>query len=254
MVLAAWPDAAELCGYCDAPDMTPELVEALVRLTEEIIGEPLGHTVRKLFPQALDRSIRDEVVLAWEGRKGGPSRKGGLRLSNKLSSANHVQISAMRFPRPKGGAYPADWGQFSVRVRSSAPAALQVLTSLGRYAELAQTFFARADSPQWWDSLAQARAAHPKALALGRLRFASQRGWAISERLGWINCWGSRAAAELGLQQQDAAACAERVECTADGGRLLWLTAAPFDFGDEGHRSRHAALMNHLAPHRHDGD
>jgi len=68
MVLTALPDTAELRGYCDVADMTPELVEAMVRLTEEIIGEPLGHTVRKLFPQALDHSIRDEVALAWEGR------------------------------------------------------------------------------------------------------------------------------------------------------------------------------------------
>jgi len=160
----------------------------------------------------------------------------------------------MRFPRPRGGAYPADWGQFSIRVRRSAPTALQVLGSLNRYAELAQAFFARADSPQWWDSLAQARAAHPEGVAIRRFRFASERGWAISERIGWINCWGSRGAAELGLQQQDAAACAERMERTACGGRLLWLTAAPFDFSDESHRGRYAALMDHLAPNRHDGD
>jgi hypothetical protein len=62
--------------------MTPDLVERLVMEVEDAIGEPVRHTIRKLFPKRLDRSIADEVALAWKA----PKRV--LMLSNQFSRPN----------------------------------------------------------------------------------------------------------------------------------------------------------------------
>jgi hypothetical protein len=63
------PRKATLVGFCPSSNMTPALVERLVVETEEAIGEPIRHTIRKLFPKEIDRSIADEVELAWKAPK-----------------------------------------------------------------------------------------------------------------------------------------------------------------------------------------
>src|SRR5687768_5952865 len=115
MVQFCPPDAVELRGYTTAAQMTPALVEKIVVETETALGEPIRHAVRKLFPKPLGVSLQEEVELAWKA----PKRV--LHLSNKMSRPNHVVITARRFPRPTGGAFPADWGQFSIQIRRSAP-------------------------------------------------------------------------------------------------------------------------------------
>jgi hypothetical protein len=246
VTLVRWPDAIESRGYCTSAKMTPILVERIVRATEDAIGEPIRHSTRNTFPKPLELAIQDEVALAWQA----PSRV--LKLSNTLSRANHLSISASRFPRPIGGAYPADWAQFTIRIRAGAPDALKVLEGIRDYAGIAGAFFARADSPAWWDSRDRAKDRLP-AVEQARLRIPSEEGWAISERLGWINYFGPRAVDELGFTGSAAELGVEKIEDTADGGRLLWLSKAPFDFDDEAHRHRYLALMDRLEPHRHAG-
>jgi hypothetical protein len=123
---AGSPRMAQLVGYCPSSTMTSALMERLVLETAEAIGEPIMHTIRKTFPQPLDRSIADEVELGWKA----PKRP--LMLCNQLSRPNHVLITANRFPRPKGGAYPADFGVFSIGISSAAPRALDLLTRVQR--------------------------------------------------------------------------------------------------------------------------
>jgi len=118
------PRKATLVGFCPSSNMTPALVARLVLETEEAIAEPIRHTIRKLFPKKLDRSIADEVELAWK------ARKRVLMLSNQLSCPNHVLITANRFPRPQGGSYPADFGVFCIGINNAAPRALDLLTRL----------------------------------------------------------------------------------------------------------------------------
>ena len=63
---SGWPHKATLIGFCPSSKMTPALVERLVLETEDAIGEPIRHTIRKVFPKLLDRCIADEVELAWK--------------------------------------------------------------------------------------------------------------------------------------------------------------------------------------------
>ena len=56
---SGWPHKATLIGFCPSSKMTPALVERLVLETEDAIGEPIRHTIRKVFPKLLDRSIAD---------------------------------------------------------------------------------------------------------------------------------------------------------------------------------------------------
>jgi hypothetical protein len=244
MVGYALPGRAELAGYCQVESMTAGLVERIVEVTEEAIGEPIRHTARKLFPKPLDRSILEEVELAWK------ASKRVLELSNKLSRENYVRITASRYPRPRDGAYPADWGQFSLSMKQDAPNALDVLRRLPTYAAMSTAFMARADSPEWWTSMEVARV--ERGLAHGalveKLRFVSEAGWAIAERLGWGTYIGPRCAREFG--SLDAA---EIVRQEPDGGVTVWITAEPFDFRNEAHFARYAALREQLARHCYQG-
>lgn len=244
MVLFTFPEFAELVGYSHSAHMTPALVESIVEASEEAIGEPIRHTARKLFPKPLDCGIREEVELAWKA----PKRT--LRLSNKLSRANYTAITAHRFARPKGGAYPADWGSFRIQIKHDAPQALELLRRLPRYAAMSGAFMSRVDSPQWWTSMNEVQA--ERGLAPGsllkQLRFVSEDGWAIAERLGWGTYLGPLCAREFGAMD-----AAERVQHEADGGVTVWITAEPFDFRKEEHFARYQALCEQLAPHAHRG-
>ena len=238
------PCKATLVGFCPASNMTPALVERLVLETEEVIGEPIRHTIRKLFPKKLDRSIADEVELAWK------SRKRVLMLSNQLSRPNHVLITANRFPRPHGGSYPADFGVFCIGVNNTAPRALDLLTRLQTYATLSGAFMARVDSPTWMESTDAVLKEHGLApeTFFPRIRFISENGWGISERFGWGTYIGPRCALVFGSLDTP-----EVIEWCADGGAVVWLTKAPFDFRNEAHFSRHKALMKELSDHLHPG-
>jgi hypothetical protein len=240
MVLSALPDYAELAGYCAAAGMTPALVESLVETSEQAIGEPIRHSARKLFPAPLKLGIREEVELAWKA----PKRV--LHLSNKLSRPNYTMITARPFPRPKGGHYPADWGRFSVRIKHDAPQALELLQRLPSYAALSGAFMARADSPQWWSSMNAVHAERglgPGSLVT-KLRFYSEAGWAIGERLGWGTWLGPRCAREFGRIE-----AAELVQEQLDGGACVWITKEPFDFRRQEHLARYLALREQLARH-----
>jgi hypothetical protein len=72
-------------------------------------------------------------------------------------------------------------------------------------------------------------------------------GWAIGERLGWINYFGSRAAAELSLDDAARVARIHSFEATAVGGRLLWVTEEPLDFHSEAHRQLYGSLLGALS-------
>jgi hypothetical protein len=235
---------AMLVVFCPSSNMTPILVERLVLETEEAIGEPIRHTIRKLFPKKLDRSIADEVELAWKA----PKRV--LMLSNQLSRPNHVLITANRFPRPQGGSYPADFGVFCMGISNAAPRALDLLTRLQTYATLSGAFMARVDSPDWmesYDAVLKKRGLAPETFSPG-IRFISEGGWGISERFGWGTYIGPRCARAFG-----SLATPEVIERCTDGGAVIWLTKAPFDFRTEAHFSRHKALMKELADHAHPG-
>jgi hypothetical protein len=241
---ASLPRMAQLIGYCPSSTMTSALVERLVLETEEAIGEPIRHTIRKAFPQPLDRSIADEVELGWKA----PKRT--LMLCNQLSRPNHVLVTANRFPRPKGGAYPADFGVFSIGISSVAPRALDVLTRLQTYATSSGAFMARADSPEWLESTETVLKVRgfARETFFPRIRFISENGWGISERFGWGTYIGPRCALAFG-----SLATPELIEPCKDGGAVVWLTKAPFDFRDETHFSRHQALKKELEGHLHPG-
>ena len=237
-----WPGSIEVCGYCTATQMTPEIVAGIVLETERAIGEPITHTCRKTFPEPRKTSVQEEVILAWK------SRKRLLQLSTKLSRPNLVTISANRHPRPTGAAYPADWGEFRILIRREAPDALQVIARLQEYGRISGAFFARADSPDWWESSNRSKVSG-EVVAMPCLRIASEAGWALGLSLGWINYFGSRAARELGLDEAARTAGAHKVEVTADGGRLLWITAEPLNFCDETHRQCYSRLLQELSSH-----
>jgi hypothetical protein len=241
---SGWPHKATLIGFCPSSKMTPALVERLVLETEDAIGEPIRHTIRKVFPKLLDRCIADEVELAWKA----PKRT--LMLSNQLSRRNHVLITANRFLRPQGGPYPADFGVFWIGINCAAPRALDLLTRLQTYATMSGAFMARVDSPHWAESsvaVQQECGLAPSAFFSG-IRFISEAGWGISERLGWGTYIGPRCARAFG-----ALATPEVIERCADGGAVIWLTKAPLDFRNEVHFYRHKALMKELADHLHPG-
>lgn len=243
-VQVSLPRMASVVGYCPAAAMTPERVERLVVVTETAIGEPIRHTVRKTFPQPLDRSIAEEVELAWKA----PKRS--LLLTNKLTRPNQVHITAFRMPTFKGAAYPADVAWFSISISASAPAALEVLGRLRRYAALSEAFMARADSPDWFASSVAAAPGKDAMLQTfdKGIRFVSEAGWAISERIGWGTYVGPRCSRAFGELSQP-----ERIEKDEDGGMSFWLTRAPTDFRDEAHVRRHAAVLSELEPHWHPG-
>jgi hypothetical protein len=225
--------------------MTPELVERLVTEVEDAIGEPVRHTIRKLFPERLDRTIADEVALAWKA----PKRV--LMLSNQLSRLTRVTITATRFPRETGSKYPAEYGVFSFEIMNAAPNALDLLSRLPAFATLSGAFMSRADSPDWAESMAtvsKERALAPWSLRRG-FRFVSEEGWSISERFGWGTYIGPRCALAFGPLRAP-----EIVERTANGGALIWLTKEPFDFRNEDHFRRYAELTTELAAHLHPGN
>jgi hypothetical protein len=236
-----WPDSIEICGYCTSAQMTPEVVEALLLETEKTLGVSISHTTRKTFPQPREKTIQEEVLLAWKA----PRRL--LNLSTRLSSPNYVDITASRYPSPKGAAYPVDHGAFRVCVRTNAPRALKVLRRLQGYAEISNAFFARADSPLWWDSFRKIKDSD-SGVVFPTLRVASQPGWAIGERFGWVSYYGPRAAQELQLDEAAGAARVHKLDVTPNGGRLMWLTKEPFDFGNEAHRRVYCDLVSALAP------
>lgn len=242
MVLYALPGLVELRGYCPLANMTAALVEAIVEQSEQAIGEPIRHTARKLFPKPLDRSIREEVELAWKA----PKRE--LQLSNKLSRPNYTSITASRFPGPNVAPWAAGWAQYSVTIKQEAPQARALLGSLPQYAALSGSFMARADSPEWWTSLKEVQA--QRGLAPGsllrKLRFAADSGWFFAERLGWITRLGPDCAAAFG-----AMGAAEVVRKEPDGGVTVWITAEPFDFRRQDHLARYIALHEQLAKHAH---
>jgi hypothetical protein len=233
-----------LVVFCPASNMTPDLVERLVMEVEDAIGEPVRHTIRKLFPKKLDRSIADEVTRAWTA----PKRV--LMLCNKPSRPNHVTITANRFPRLQGARYPADYAVFSIEIGNTAPRALDLLSRLPTFAALSGAFMARADSPDWRESLValvKERNLAPQSLSTG-FRFVSEEGWGISERFGWGTYVGPRCALEFGPLRTP-----ETIERSPDGGAVIWLTAVPFDFLNESHYRRYMELKRELAAHVHPG-
>ena len=153
----------------DPSNMTPDLIDRLVVEVESAIGEPVRHTIRKLLPKKLDRSIADEVELA--GRA--PRRR--MMLCNPLSRPNQVIVTANRFPSFHGAAYPADYGVCSIEIGNTAPRALDLLLRLANFAALSGAFRARADSPVWRESRdALLSSSHRAAESLStRFRFAS---------------------------------------------------------------------------------
>lgn len=233
-----------LVVFCPASNMTPDLVERLVVEVESAIEEPVRHAIRKLFPKKLDCTIAEEVELAWRA----PRRN--LMLCNQLSRPNQVIITANRFPSFQGAAYPADYGVCSIEIGNTAPRALDLLSRLPTLAALSGAFMARADSPAWresGDALLRRRDLASESLNTG-FRFASEQGWAISERFGWCTYIGPRCALEFGHLRSP-----ETIERTADGGAIIWLTSMPFDFGNESHHFRYIELRKELAVHIHPG-
>jgi hypothetical protein len=127
---------------------------------------------------------------------------------------------------------------------------LDLLTRLQTYATLSGAFMARVDSPEWMESanaVLEERGIAPETF-FPRIRFISEDGWGISERLGWGTYVGPRCAVAFG-----SLTTPEIIERCTDGGAVIWLTKAPFDFRNESHFSRHKALMTELADHVHPG-
>jgi hypothetical protein len=237
-----WPGSIEICGYCTAAQMTVDLVAQIVTQTERATEEQVSHTLRKTFPQPLQASIQEEVVWAWK------SRNRILTLMTKLSGPNRVSISASSHPFKSGYRYPADWGEFRILIGRAAPGASTVIEKLQKYAELSGAFFARAESPAWWESYNSLKGTADE-IALPSLRVASEPGWALGLTLGWINYFGPRAATELGLDAAARTADVHKLEVMPNGGRLLSITAEPLDFRDEAHRRRYNGLLRELASH-----
>jgi len=245
VTLVHWPDTVELCGYCIADRMTPELVENLVVEAEFVLKEPIRHAIRDSFPEPLGMSIRKEVERAWS------SPKSMVVLANAASRRNHVRISAGRFLGPFAGSHGADWARFSMRIRSGAPAAPVLIGKLREYGWLSGAFFVRADSPEW--SASWERASGLPLLQDTRLRIPSEHGWSITERMGWLNWFGPRAAAALGFTAPAEEMGVAVIERNKDGSCVVQLTKAPMDFRDAAYRDLYVALLERLAPHRYVG-
>ncbi|MBS0457636.1 MAG: hypothetical protein JSS44_09940 [Proteobacteria bacterium] len=242
MTLVHWPDTVELCGYCHAQMMTPELVERFVQEVESIIKEPLRHAVRDIFPEPLEGSLRKELERGWN------SPKRLATLCNAATRRNHIRIATGRFVGPFADNHAADWARFSLRVAADAPVAPQLAGLLRPFAWLAGAFFMRADSPAWTGSWAKAKGL--PALQDTRLRIPSGYGWAITERLGWLNWLGPHAAKALGFDAPAEAAGVALIERNEDGSAVVQLTRAPLDFRDAAYARQYLALQERLAPQR----
>ncbi|HEY2345357.1 MAG TPA: hypothetical protein VGH80_05660 [Xanthomonadaceae bacterium] len=245
VTLVHWPDTIELCGYCTADRMTPELIEQLVLEVEFVLKEPVRLAIRDTSPEPLKTTIRKEAARAWS------SPKPIVVVCNAFSRRNHVRITAGRFIGPFAGGQGADWARFSMRIHAGAPAAPVLIQKLREFAWFSGAFFIRADSPEW--SASWARATDMPALQDTRLRIPSGAGWSITERFGWLNWFGPRATRVLGFGATAEEGGVAMIEHNDDGSSVVQLTRTPFDFRDAEYRRQFRALLERLGPHRHIG-
>lgn len=242
ITLMNWPDAVELCGYCHADMMTPELIERFVEEVEFFIKEPVRHSVREVFPEPISGSLRKEIERGWA------SHKRTATLANAANHRNHIRISAGRFVGPFADNYTEDWARFSLRMACDAPAAPVLAGKLREFAWLSGAFFVRSDSPAWVNSRARANDLPP--LQDTRICIPSGYGWAISERMGWLNWFGPLATTVLGFDGEPEAAGVAMIERNEDGSSVVQITRMPMDFRDAAYRRQYLALLAKMAPHR----
>lgn len=242
ITLMHWPDTVELCGYCHADMMTPELVERFVQEAEFVIKEPIRHVVREVFPEPLVGSLRKEIERGWG------SHKRQITLANAANRRNHIRIAAGRFVGPFADNYTEDWARFSLRMPCTAPDAPVLAGKLREFAWLSGAFFVRADSPAWTLSWAKAKGLPP--LQDTRLCIPSGYGWSISERMGWLTWLGAHATAELGFDAPAAEMGVAQIERNEDGSSVVQLTRTPMDFRDTAYLKQYLALQEKLSPHR----
>lgn len=242
ITLMNWPDTVELCGYCHADLMTPELIERFVQEVEFFLKEPLRHTVREVFPEPLTLSLRKEIERGWA------SPKRSVTLANAGNHRNHIRIAAGRFIGPFADNYTEDWARFSLRMAADAPAAPVLVGKLREFAWLSAAFFVRADSPAWVSSRARANGLPP--LQDTRICIPSGYGWSISERMGWLNWFGAHATTVLGFDRAPEDAGVAVIERNEDGSCVVQLTRTPMDFRDAAYRQQYLALLEKMAPHR----
>ncbi len=224
-----WPGMLELKAYCTAASITTDLVEGVVEIVERALGEPITHAVRDTFPQPIQQDIAAEAQRAWR------STRRSLRLSNRLSSPNHVEITLDRRSRATAEPRkPAEYGHVCVKLRQAAPAFGTLADALPDIVALTKAHFARVDSCGSWEAQA---AGAPWIFA-----FRFDETWLIKERLGWANFWSDDICHALGFPARFADAltppCWRRC---GDRGYLIRLSDAPFTFAEAEHAQRYLA-------------
>lgn len=163
------PGLTNIVAYRDDPLMSPEIIENVVFLFEDILGEPIRLTIRNLFPEPLKKEIKEEIRLGWKA----PKRK--LRLANKLFSENHIEIS--------GGSYyfrniydqREITGAVRILIKSESPKITSIALRFAEFAYITNAAFAKLESP-----IGDKPFSDPLILQLSPT-------WKIRETLGWYN-------------------------------------------------------------------
>lgn len=225
-----WPGMLELKAYCAAATITTDLVEHVVQVVERVLDEPITHAIRDTFPQPIRHGFAAEAQRAWR------STRRTLRLSNRISSSNHVEITLDRRLRTTAEPRkPAEYGHVSVKVRQTAPVLGTLADALPDIVASTKAHFARIDSRGSWEAQA---AGVPWMFA-----FRFDETWLIKERLGWANFWSDDICQALGFPARFAAALSEPCWRRCDErGYLIRLSEAPFNFAQAEHAERYLAL------------
>ncbi len=213
-VLLSLPGLVAIDSYSPADLISPQFVERVANFIAQTASVELTHTFRSDFPKKLDRSIAEEAAAAWSAV---PQRR--LRLSNKLSDPDHLQLSIGRSPRrtDEGRAFH---GFVSIWLTPGSRAAELLAQNFASLVQLCGSDYARSD-------VAPDGAAPPGLEAQGQLVVPFAKDWLVAERLGWVTCFSHHA-----MFQFDATARAQLFEAGAtlealpDGRGILSLPAS----------------------------
>jgi hypothetical protein len=214
-VLLSLPGLIAIDSYAPAELISAQFVERVATFIAQTTAVELTHTFRSDFPKKLDRPIADEADAAWSAV---PQRR--LRLSNKLSDPDHLQLSIGRSPRrtDEGRAFH---GFVSIWLTPGSRAAELLAQNFASLVQLCGSDYARCD-------VASGGVSPPGIEAQGQLVIPFAKDWLVAERLGWITCFSKHA-----MFHVDAAARARLIEAGAtlealpDGRGLLSLPASP---------------------------
>ncbi|MCH9698369.1 MAG: hypothetical protein K0U68_09720 [Gammaproteobacteria bacterium] len=163
------PDRTMIVAYCNEPLMSPQIIENVVLLFEDILDEPIRHTIRNLFPEPLKKEIKEEIRLGWKA----PERR--LRLANKLSSENHIEITGGPYLFRNINDQREITGKIRILINSEPPKIKYIASRFAEFADVTHAAFAKLESP-----IGDKPLSDPLVLQLSPT-------WKIRESLGWFN-------------------------------------------------------------------